>query len=226
VRDEDHREAERLPEVEQEPQDLGLDRHVEGGQGLVGEQELRLHGEGPGDADPLPLAARELARVLVRVGRSEPHLHEQPLHPPGALGRGVDLMDVEDLAQGATHALARVERRVGVLEDDLHALPVGGESRFGEREQVDAVEAHLAGVGVVEPEDAAGERALAAAGLADQPQRPAARQAERDPVDRPNPFGRSPQGRVEERVGQREVLDEIADLQERARGLSHRGTPP
>ena len=57
------------PELALEPleqvDDLGLDRHVEGADRLVGDDEVRVQGERPGDADPLALAARELVRVAV-----------------------------------------------------------------------------------------------------------------------------------------------------------------
>ena len=66
------------------------------------------------------------------------------------------------------HALARIQRRVRVLEHDLHPLPVGRELRLVELHQVDAVEQHRAAVGVVEPQQAAAERALAAPRLADE----------------------------------------------------------
>ena len=50
-------------QVLEEVEDLGLHRHVEGGDDLVAHQQLRLEDQGPGDADALALAARELARA-------------------------------------------------------------------------------------------------------------------------------------------------------------------
>ena len=44
-------------------EDLGLDRDVEGGRRLVGDQQLGLGGERHGDHHPLRLAAGELVRV-------------------------------------------------------------------------------------------------------------------------------------------------------------------
>ena len=38
-------------------QDLGLDRHVQGGGWLVGDEQVRLVGQGHGDHHPLALAA-------------------------------------------------------------------------------------------------------------------------------------------------------------------------
>ena len=47
-----------------EVQDLGLDRDVEGGGRLVGDEQLRVAGERHGDHHPLPHAAGELVRVV------------------------------------------------------------------------------------------------------------------------------------------------------------------
>ena len=55
----------------EEVDDAGLDRHVEGGDGLVEHDQLRLEGERPGDADALALTPGEVLRVAVGVARLE-----------------------------------------------------------------------------------------------------------------------------------------------------------
>ena len=54
---------------------LGLDRDVEGGRGLVGDDHVGIVGDRHGDHGPLAHAARELVRVLVgpllRVGDAD-----------------------------------------------------------------------------------------------------------------------------------------------------------
>ena len=52
--------------------DLRLDADVERADGLVADDEFRVHGQGAGDADALALAAGELVRVAVRRVRVEP----------------------------------------------------------------------------------------------------------------------------------------------------------
>ena len=73
VRDEEVGQAELLLQVLQQVDDLRLDRDVERGHRLVGDDEARLHRQGARDADPLALAAAELVRVAVvarrRAGR-------------------------------------------------------------------------------------------------------------------------------------------------------------
>ena len=71
VGDEDVGEVELLLQVDEQVQHLRLDRDVEGRDRLVGDDELRLQHERPGEADALPLAAAELVRVA--AGRLRRH---------------------------------------------------------------------------------------------------------------------------------------------------------
>ena len=82
----------------------------------------RSERERAGDADPLALAAGELVREAVEVLGVQPDALEQlararlPLvarHAGDAQRRGEDLAD----------PLARVERRLRILEDHLHLAP-------------------------------------------------------------------------------------------------------
>ena len=60
---------------------LRLDRHVERGDRLVGDEQLGLQGQRAGDADALALAAGELVRVAVVVLGVEADDLEQLLDP-------------------------------------------------------------------------------------------------------------------------------------------------
>ncbi len=71
VGDEQVREAELGAELVEEVDDAGLDRHVEGGDRLVEDDQLGLEGERSGDADALALPAGEVLRVAVGVTRLE-----------------------------------------------------------------------------------------------------------------------------------------------------------
>ena len=63
VADEDQRQVELFAEPAEEEEDLRLGRDVEAGDDLVGDDELRLERQRPGDADALALAAGNLVRV-------------------------------------------------------------------------------------------------------------------------------------------------------------------
>ena len=77
VGDEQVGQAELLLEVVEQVQHLALDRHVEGGDRLVADDELRVERERPGDPDALALAAGELVRVAVDVALVEPDPGQQ-----------------------------------------------------------------------------------------------------------------------------------------------------
>src|SRR5699024_227741 len=71
---------------------------------------------------------------------------------------------VDDLA----HPHAWVEAGERILEDDLHAFAHGLEAPWFESRDVGAIEYHLAAARLHQPQQAAPQRGLAGAGLADQ----------------------------------------------------------
>ena len=77
VGDEQVGQLQALLQVHQQVDHLCLDRHVERRHRLVGDDELRLERQRPGQADPLPLAAAELVRIALEVRRVEADEPEQ-----------------------------------------------------------------------------------------------------------------------------------------------------
>ena len=190
VRDEDERRVLVGDEVSQKAEDLCLNRDVESGGGLVRDQELGLAREGHRDHGALAHAARELVRVVL-----EPQLGARDADAVEKLGRallGLLLGEVEvrleglaDLPPDGEH---RVQARHRVLEDhrDVAAadLPQLGVRKL---EKVAVLEHRRARGDLAGAREDAEEReggdALAAAGLADDPECLARRDVERDPVD-------------------------------------------
>ena len=123
VRDEDVGQPELPLQVLQQVEDLRLDRDVQRRDRLVAEDQLRVDRQRARDADPLTLAARELVREPVVVLRVQTDDLEQLLDAPLALRRRADAVELERLADDEADALARVERRVRVLEDHHHVPP-------------------------------------------------------------------------------------------------------
>ena len=80
VRDQDQRRVALGDEAAQQVEDLRLDRHVERGRRLVGDQQLRLAGERHRDHRALAHAARKLVRVGIGAlpGRGDADRFEQP----------------------------------------------------------------------------------------------------------------------------------------------------
>ena len=112
VGDEQVAQPELLLQVGEQVQHLGLDRHVERRDGLVGDHQLRLQGQRPGDADALALAARELVGVAAQVLAAQAHELGQVgglVHPLAAAGAALDLQAFGDQLADLH---ARVQRAV------------------------------------------------------------------------------------------------------------------
>ena len=88
VGDEEVGEVELLLQLHEQVQDLGLDRHVERGDRLVRDDELRLQHERAGKADALALPAAELVRVALRRLAAEPDAVEHVEHLSASSARG------------------------------------------------------------------------------------------------------------------------------------------
>ena len=213
------------PHVADEVEDLSLDRHVEGGGRLVGDEELRTEGEGDRDHDPLAHAAAELVGValeaLTRVRDADELEH---LDGPLLGGLVLDLFMGEDrLDELFADRDDRVERGHRVLEDhgDLAAAQVP-HLIVGQLDEVDAAEEDLAAgdpAGRLRQETQQGQRghALAAARLADDTERLVRRHIEAHAVDGMDEAGRG--GELDPQVtdgeegvaGRRGRRDEIRD---------------
>ena len=89
-------------------------------------------------------------------------------------------MDLHRLDQDAPHREARIQARVGVLENELDAPPEGHHLALRESEQLRAVEHHLAAARLDEVHQQHAERGFAGARFTDHAERAAARQPERD----------------------------------------------
>ena len=136
VGDEQVGQPEVVLEALEQVDDLRLDRHVEGADRLVADDQVGLHGERPGDPDPLPLAAAELVRVALDEGRIQAHELEQLRDPRGPRPAGGEMVDAQRLGEDLAHGLARIEAGVRVLEDHLELAPPAPQLLAAERQQV------------------------------------------------------------------------------------------
>src|SRR4029079_18646675 len=200
------------------------DRDVESRDRLVGDDQLRAQSERAGDADALPLPARELVgEAVVVLGREADH-PQQVLDALLALLAVADPVDAHRVADDRADALARVQARVGVLEDHLHLAAQRPQLARAELADPLAVEDDVAGGRLEQPHDAAAERRPAAAGLADETERLALGDAQRDVVHRVH-ARHLPR---EHALPDREVLLQALDLDQRVAvlrlRLGHAGT--
>ena len=143
-----------------------------------------FEGERAGEADALPLAARELVRVARAASAGRPTISSSSRTRASACLPLARPCVAQRLADDPADAVARVERRERVLEDHLHAPAKRSHARLVERREVLPVEDDAPAGRLVEQEHRAAERRLAAARLADEAERLAAADREADAVDR------------------------------------------
>ncbi len=151
---------------------------------FVADDEVGVERDRARDADALALAAGELVRVAVHVARLEADAFEEPAHAVALLPAARDAVDRQRLADDGAGGHPRVQRRIRVLENDLHVPPL--EPQFFRREAQDVAPAeHDPAAGRLDQaEDRAPGGGLAAAALADQAERLLAPERERDAVHR------------------------------------------
>ena len=169
VRDEEHGEAEALLEIGQQVEDLGADGDIEGGNGLVEDDQLRPGDEGAGDGEALALAAGKLVRVFAGVVRRQADLDQRGLDAGLALGVGERLgQEMQRLGDDAAGAVAGIEGAVGILEHHLHAAAQGRQRR-AVRPVTSVPSSRIAPPSRgLQRQHGAGQRGLAAAGFADE----------------------------------------------------------
>ena len=113
-------------------------------------------------------------------------MQADPVDQRAALGLDLILRHAADpqrRGQDLGHALARVERRLRILEDHLHLAPDRLQLAASGSGDVLSAEADRARGRVDQPHQRADQRRLAASGLADDAERLALVQCERDVVD-------------------------------------------
>ena len=143
VRDEEVGDALARLQLDQQVQDRGLHRDVERRGRLVADDHLGVAGEGAGDRDPLLEAAGELGRPQRQVPLLHPHRPDQLDQPRLQRLAREPGQAVQRAADEAAHAVAAVERRVGVLEHDLERLHLLARAPAGIAGDRDAVEVDL-----------------------------------------------------------------------------------
>ena len=220
VRDKNEAEIHPADELREQIQDLGLDGDVEGGDGLISDDNPGLQGEGAGHGNALALAPGELMRVFLHEARSEADdLHELG-DASGHLVAGADLVNKHGLGERGKDCQARIERAVGILEDHLQSPTRCPHLRRTGGGEVPALEHNAASGGGQELQDGPRQRRLAAARFADQPQHLAAPHGKADAIDRLHGARLSFE---DEAAVHREVRLEVLQLEDRFRHVNFTG---
>src|SRR5437879_3164688 len=199
VRDEDVAHVVLVLQVLQQVQDLRLDRDIERRYRLVADQHVRLHGEAAGNRDPLSLAAGEFVRILEERNLGEPHLLEQFVDPVAALVFArPDAVHLQGLHEKLADRETRIERSIGILEDDLDPALVRHHLFLRNGQQVLAVEQGFAARFPAQAQQRQRDRRLARARFADYAQGFPPGEPERNVFDRLEfPFSEQSLARIE-----------------------------
>ncbi|EAU65581.1 conserved hypothetical protein [Stigmatella aurantiaca DW4/3-1] len=171
MRDEEVGELQLPLQVHQEVDDLRLDGHVEGADGLVRDDQIGPQSDGASNADALTLAPGKLMGIAVhRVARQPHQIHQREhlLFALPALGQSVD---GERLANEVSNRQPGVQRGVGILEDELHAPAKGTQPSGLQACQLLPLEADGTGRWLDEPQQGTPQGALATAALPHQSER-------------------------------------------------------
>src|SRR5690606_9215124 len=167
VGDQHHGQAQLTVDARQQVEDLAGGLRVESTGRLVAEQDLRLGGQRPGDADALLLAAGQLRRVALRLIAEadpveqfgDPCLDLRAAQLAGQLQRHGDV---------AGHG-ARAEQ-VEVLEDHPDLTADAAKAAVVQCGDIDPANRQAAAAGLLEAVDQAQQGAIAGSGVADQPE--------------------------------------------------------
>ena len=102
---------------------LCLDGYVQSGDRFIADDKLRIHGESSGNPDPLPLSSRKFVDKTGGVFHIQPHSEEKLLYSlPLLLPASAQLMGSQALSNNVMYLHLRIQRGVGILENNLYLL--------------------------------------------------------------------------------------------------------
>ena len=140
-----------------------------GGDRLVRHDEFGTYRESPGHSDALPLPAAEFVREAVCHVGVEADVLQQFGHPLAVFRLAADkAVHDEGLPDDVARRHPRVQRAVGILENDLHFAAHGPHLLGSQFRQVLPLKLDLTVRGLVKLQDATASGGLAAAAFAHQ----------------------------------------------------------
>ncbi len=120
VRDEQIGQRQSLLQLDQQIDDLRLNRNIERRNRLVEHDKPRIDSQRTGNAHPLPLTAGEFVRIAVDVAGIEADLPQRFLDFFQPLDLVAHAMDDQAFFDDRADRHPRIERAEGILKHDLH----------------------------------------------------------------------------------------------------------
>lgn len=191
MRDEEVGHAQLLLQIGEQIDHLGLGGDVEGADRFVADEELGLQRKRACDGDALALPTRELVGLTLQHVRTQSDLGQEFHRALLSLVPGHRSVNGQRFPDDVGDALPGVERRVRILEHELHRFAVVAQRRPAHRGDVLAVDDDPSARRVDEAEDQPGQRRLTRPGFSHQAQRCSAVDAQADLVNRPDSACRS-----------------------------------
>ena len=149
-----------------EVQDLSLDRHIQGRHRLIAHNEFRIQRQGPRNADALPPPPVQLMRIGIGKPAGQSHCIHQFFHPflPFLPGR-IYAVNFQRLHDDLTDRQTRIQRRKGILKDDLHLLPQTPDLLLIRIFHMDTIKNHFTGGGRKQVQNCSAKRGFSASGF-------------------------------------------------------------
>jgi hypothetical protein len=152
-----------LSQREHQVRHFDLRRGVEAAPWLVGNQHPRFAGERAGERHPLAFSSGQLVREPIRqVGRETNRRKQSPRRLLFLGASAANPMDAQRFRDGTANRPARVERGVGVLEEQLNLTAEPLQTRLWKSRNLLAVEPDAPGFDLAEAGQGSNQAALAA----------------------------------------------------------------
>ena len=147
-------------------QDLGLDRDIQSGNRLIAHNKFGVERQCAGDADTLPPAAVQ----FVGIGVDQPFCKAHDIHQIGNAAQHLlfcfaDMVKFQRLADNLADCFAGVQRRKGILENNLHVPAQQTQVIFSEFCNVPSFKDYFSSGGLNQAEDGAPSGGFSAPGL-------------------------------------------------------------
>ena len=113
-----------LLQLLQQIYNLCLNRYIQRGYRLIRNDKFRLHRQSSGNADPLPLTATKLVRVMIQLTTGQSYPIHQPGHLEFLLLKVFYSPTIQGYLKNISHRFSRIQGSIWILKNKLNLLPI------------------------------------------------------------------------------------------------------